>query len=251
MARDGCNRLVPVAVSVVRSRIVLALEGGEPGDWTVRYRAVSSVDGHQTGGRFQFTVEGPRSCGDPEPEDEIAAQDNPGIIENPDPPGGGPSAWPWFLVAGALLLTGIALWVQKIIDPRVAIALVVLGLVVLGGSFTFLRGSETTTTGAAREVTGDDPDDAVLALCAIRDEEDLETARNTFQDRVHGPLHDLVTVLQDDDRELAAGLLVAKQGVENELSSGDDLEQLVEDTRRLIAVTGDALQTVGMEVPKC
>lgn len=250
--RDGCNDPLPVAVSVVRSRIVLALEGGEPGEWVVRYRAVSSVDEHQTRGQFQFTVEGAQGCETPEPEDDIAAEDPPGIIQNPDPPGEGSFSLLWFVLAGALVLAGITFVVQTALDARVGIVLLVAGLVVLGGSFTFLRGGEAPTMGAGREGAGGDPEDVVLALCAVRDGADeIDAANSTFQDRAHGPLHDLVTAVQDEDRELAARLLIAKQAVESGLSSEGDPEQLIENIERLIAVTGDARQTVGMGVPEC
>ena len=164
---------------------------------------------------------------------------------------GGPGLEQIALSVGIVLL-GLAFLVQKSLDPRVSIALLVLGIVAFVGAFTFLRGGETTITVGGREVSEGDFEGAVLALCLVRDgADDIEAADATFQDRAHGPLHDLVTAVQDDDRELAGRLLVAKQAVENGLSGGEDPEQLAEDTDRLIAVTGDALQTVGMEAPEC
>lgn len=164
---------------------------------------------------------------------------------------GGPGLEQIALSAGIVLL-GLAFLVQKSMDPRVSIALLVLGIVAFVGAFTFLRGGEASITVDGRQVTEGDLEEAVFALCLVRDgAEQVEAADATFQDRAHGPLHDLVTAVEDDDRALAARLLIAKQAVENGLTGTTDPEQLAEDTERLISVTGDALQTVGMEVPEC
>ena len=164
---------------------------------------------------------------------------------------GGPGLEQIALSLGILLL-GLAFLVQKSLDPRVSIALLVLGVVAFIGAFTFLRGGETSVTVDGREVTEGDLQDAVFALCLVRDgTEDIEAADATFQDRAHGSLHDLVTAVEDDDRELAGRLLIAKQAVENGLSNPQGPEHLAQDTDRLIAVAGDALQTLGMEAPEC
>jgi len=106
-ALDGCKRRVPAAVSVSGSDIVLDLEGGEPGRWKVSYRAVSSVDGHQTRGDLAFTVAGKEDCSRTDKGDDIDAADNPGIIENPNPPDeGGMSLLVW--IGGGTVLLGLA-----------------------------------------------------------------------------------------------------------------------------------------------
>ena len=114
--RDGCNKRLPAAVSVEESTIVLSLEGGAPGHWMTKYRAVSSVDGHQTRGKFHFMVAGPHDCSEHEDEeggDDIAANDQPGIVQNPDPPGGGSPMWIWFVLAGTVVLGGLAFVVRR------------------------------------------------------------------------------------------------------------------------------------------
>jgi methionine-rich copper-binding protein CopC len=115
VATDGCKRKVPAAVSVDGSDIVLSLQGGERGKWKVTYQAVSSVDGHQTRGKFAFTVSGKKDCSrdEPdEPEDDVDAGDDPGIIENPNPPDEGIS-WLVWAGGGTILLVGLAFVVRR------------------------------------------------------------------------------------------------------------------------------------------
>ena len=114
---DGCKRKVPASVSEEGSDVVLSVQGGEPGKWEVTYQTVSSVDGHETGGNFSFTVSGKNECNreeDPkdDPEDEIDAADDPGIIENPDPPDEGTS-WLVWVGGGAIFLVGFAFVVRR------------------------------------------------------------------------------------------------------------------------------------------
>lgn len=119
-ATDGCKRKVPAAVSVDGSDVVLSLEGGERGKWKVTYRAVSSVDGHTTRGNFGFTVSGNKDCSKPDdsddprddPEDDVDAGDDPGIIENPNPPDEGTS-WLVWVGGGTILLIALAFVVRR------------------------------------------------------------------------------------------------------------------------------------------
>ena len=114
-ATDGCKRKVPGAVSVDGDDIVLSLDGGEPGRWKVAYQAVSAEDGHQTRGSFAFTVSGKKDCSRDEPgdsEDEVDAGDDPGIIENPNPPDEGVS-WLVWVGGGTVLLIGLALVLRR------------------------------------------------------------------------------------------------------------------------------------------
>ena len=70
-----------------------------------------------------------------------------------------------------------------------------------------------------------------------------ETARDTFFDRVHEPLHQLANDVARTDRAAAARLLEAKEAVERDLA-GDgsslraDVDRLLEATRRAIVATG-------------
>lgn len=115
-ATDGCKRDVASAVSVDGSDIVVTIDGGEPGRWKVTYRAVSSVDGHQTKGKVGFEVAGKKDCssGDAEePEDEIDAADDPGIVENPNPPDEGGMSWLLWVAVGTVALVIVAFLVRR------------------------------------------------------------------------------------------------------------------------------------------
>lgn len=115
-AFDGCKRRVPAAVSVSGSDIVLATQGGEPGGWTVIYRALSSVDGHQVRGTFAFTVRGKKDCSGGEagePEDQVDAAKGPGIIENPNPPDEGGTSWLVWLGGGTVVLIAAAFAIRR------------------------------------------------------------------------------------------------------------------------------------------
>ena len=111
-AVDGCKKAVPAALSVEGSDIVLSLEGGEPGRWKVSYRAVSSVDGHQTRGTLAFKVAGTKDCaaGD---DAEIDAPDNPGIVDNPNPPDEGGSSWLLWVLGGTVVVAAGAFLIRR------------------------------------------------------------------------------------------------------------------------------------------
>ncbi|HEV3472966.1 MAG TPA: copper resistance protein CopC, partial [Actinomycetota bacterium] len=46
---------------------ILSVERGAPGRWKVKYRTVSSIDGHLVAGSFSFHVGNKRPCREPEP----------------------------------------------------------------------------------------------------------------------------------------------------------------------------------------
>lgn len=102
-AVDGCKKAVPAAVSVEGDDIVLSLEGGRPGNWKVSYGAVSSVDGHKTKGTLAFKVSGNKDCSGAD-DDKIDAPDNPGIVDNPNPPDEGGASWLLWVVGGSAVL---------------------------------------------------------------------------------------------------------------------------------------------------
>ena len=165
--------------------------------------------------------------------------------------GGGTSLEQLALAAGVLLL-GFAFLVQKTVDRRVSIALVVLGLFAFVGAFTFFNASEPSVTVDGRRLTESDANDAIRALCVARDAAgDVAAARSAFEDRAHGPLHDIAAAIEDDDRDLAARLLVAKQAVEADLTVSRDPEQLADDLDRLVDATIVAVDALGMEATTC
>ena len=114
-ATDGCKKKVPAAVSVDGDDIVLVPGGGEPGKWKVKYRAVSSVDGHQTRGAISFTVAGKKDCSPDEPDDpgdDIDASEDPGILQNPNPPDEG-SSWLLWVGGGTVVLVAAAFFIRR------------------------------------------------------------------------------------------------------------------------------------------
>lgn len=73
---------------------------------------------------------------------------------------------------------------------------------------------------------------------------DLDAARATFQDRVHGPLHDLASAAAETDRATSARLLEAKQRVEASLAASGDslaagLAALAPTVRAALVATGE------------
>jgi copper resistance protein C len=62
-AKDGCGKQVVTTVSVAQATITGAVtDGAQPGRWAVSWRAISTVDGHPTEGKFAFTVNGVTDC---------------------------------------------------------------------------------------------------------------------------------------------------------------------------------------------
>jgi hypothetical protein len=93
--------------------------------------------------------------------------------------------------------------------------------------------------------TGDGPYGGLYqGLCRARAEASQpDTARATFFDRVHQPLHELAAEAAGHDRAAAARLLEAKQAVEGGFAGdpgllGAELDRLVEATREAIAASG-------------
>ena len=112
---DGCSDDAGEKVSLEGSKLVAQVPDGQPGDWVLRYRAVSSVDGHVTRGSVHFVVRGKKDCSEPDPE-ETDTQIGGGTdtrVANPDPPGDG-SGFPVVPVAiGSAVLVGLALVLRR------------------------------------------------------------------------------------------------------------------------------------------
>ncbi|HYX43402.1 MAG TPA: hypothetical protein VE760_00055 [Acidimicrobiales bacterium] len=107
----------------------------------------------------------------------------------------------------------------------------------------------TTTT--ARE--GGAYEAAFLGLCAARSvaASDVNSARSTFYDRSHDPLHSIARDLEPVDRALAARLLEAKEAVESDLRPDRPPPSFGPDLDRLVEVTGQALARLSLPVPRC
>lgn len=96
-AKDGCGKQVITTVSVAEATITGAVtDGAQPGRWAVSWRAISTVDGHPTEGKFAFTVNGVTDCSagggnpspspDPTPDATVAPETSePTITPEPTP----------------------------------------------------------------------------------------------------------------------------------------------------------------------
>lgn len=104
---DGCTGSAGGRVELDGSRLVVKVPDGHPGDWVMRYRAVSRVDGHVTRGSVHFTVRGKRDCPGPDREEvetEIGGGEDTRVA-NPNPPdvGGGFPVVPVAIGSGVLV----------------------------------------------------------------------------------------------------------------------------------------------------
>lgn len=155
-----------------------------------------------------------------------------------------------------LIFLGLAFLVQKSLDRRVSIALVVLGVVALVGSQTFLKniGGGNVITVQGTEYEEEELVGAVTALCTARAEAeagDIEAVQAAFVGRAHIPLHVIAAAVEDEDRAAAARLLEVKQDVEAELAGKQDEEELVEGFQELIEVTVDTLEVLEIPAGAC
>lgn len=93
----------------------------------------------------------------------------------------------------------------------------------------------------------------VTGLCAARDRAGTRpaAARATFFDRSHERLHTIAVALEAVDRRTAAGLLMAKQAVEADLSAQPPAPRLPADLDRLAALTRSGLAAIGLAAPAC
>lgn len=160
------------------------------------------------------------------------------------------------LVLGlGLVVLGLAFLVQKSMDKRVSIALLVLGLVGLIGSFTFLKniGGETKIVVQGQELGEEQLVDAAAAICTARNEAsaDIDAAERAFSDRAHLSLHVIGAAVEDEDRALAAELLEEKQDVEEEFAGKADPDVLVDQLEELFAVTVEALDVLEIPASTC
>lgn len=159
-------------------------------------------------------------------------------------------------LAVPLVVVGIILFVQRSAKPVVSVMLVLAGVTLALGGFTFLDGEEDHEE-HAEGVQADVDDryaDAVDALCDSR--EDLADgyvapAVKTFFDTAHAPLHDIAERLSDRDRAAAADLLEAKQAFEAGIEANEDSASLSRDLDRLVIATVVGLNELDVEVTGC
>lgn len=108
---DGCRRDVSQGVDVTDATATVRLALGQPGRWQVSYRVISSLDGHQTQGRYAFTVAGRRDCTpDDGPTDEPAPDATRAAPRDDDPEdveGSGAPVVPIALGAAALIVVAL------------------------------------------------------------------------------------------------------------------------------------------------
>ena len=169
--------------------------------------------------------------------------------------GGGDSLEQIALAVGVILL-GVAFLSQGQLDRKISIGMVVLGVVLLVGSFTFLKalsgGGQSITVGEQTYPVSD-LQDAVNGLCTAAEQapEDFESAQALFLDRAHIPLHAIAQAISDEDRAQEAELLEAKNRVETDITSRAEGERLAEDLRALAEETRASLRVLSISAPTC
>ena len=73
---DGCGRAVARSVAVRGADIVASVSNAQPGRWKASFRAISSVDGHESEGSWTFRVAGDKDCSQEETSGDEAPGDN-------------------------------------------------------------------------------------------------------------------------------------------------------------------------------
>ena len=96
-------------------------------------------------------------------------------------------------------------------------------------------------------------EEAVTGLCEARDEaeSDVNSARTTFYDHSHEPLHGIARALEPVDRSMVSRLLEAKQAVEADLASPSPAPSLTADLDALLQVTRASLARLSVPPPSC
>lgn len=114
---DGCKRDVGQGVEVAGATATVRVATGQPGKWQVSYRVVSSLDGHQTQGRYAFTVAGKKDCTpDEDPTDDPGdgpTQAAPGDTDETGDTGDSSGAPVIPIALGAVALVAVALVVRR------------------------------------------------------------------------------------------------------------------------------------------
>ena len=157
------------------------------------------------------------------------------------------------VLAVGVVVLGAAFLVQKTVDPKVSILLVVIGIAGIIAALTFLNPGGRSITVQGQTYDEAELGEAVLGICDARDaaEEDLDAANEIFIDRVHVPLHVIVAAVEDDDRALSGRILEAKQKVEQDLIDEAPAEVLVRDLTSLNDSASLGLERLSMSAPSC
>ncbi len=121
----------------------------------------------------------------------------------------------------------------------------------VGGSALFAKFSRSDEQEADAEAVRFEDAQSGVCEAAAAAASDVEAAEAIFFDRAHDSLHELAAALGDTDRVSAARLLEAKQDVEAELKGAARREIVRDDLVALAAVTGDALDVLGIERAEC
>ncbi len=93
----------------------------------------------------------------------------------------------------------------------------------------------------------------VAALCtsAEQAQESRAAAKRTFEDRAHGPLHELAAAVEVVDRAAAAELLRAKNLVEIDFAGSTGGRVLERELLDLLDASAQALTALRIEIPGC
>ncbi len=111
---DGCVRDVVVDLSQSSSEVRARLKDGQPGNWHVRYRTVSSVDGHTVRGTYSFFVKGKHDCSQPKESPADDAEIAGGEDTRIRPEDEGASGFPLIpFTIGSVVVIGIALVLRR------------------------------------------------------------------------------------------------------------------------------------------
>lgn len=97
-------------------------------------------------------------------------------------------------------------------------------------------------------------DELVGDLCeslSLATDGDVTGAQRVFEDRVHGPLHDLAADVQEVDRGAAADLLVAKNAVEQRFEATPEQAGVTKDLRSLSEAVGRSVEALGQGSGGC
>jgi hypothetical protein len=117
------------------------------------------------------------------------------------------------------------------------------------GAAALLIATGCSSEEAAEPGTFDSVADGICAAIDVPD--DFDTMKRIFDDDVHAGLHDLVAELEDDERELAGRILVAKNKVESDLAEQESTRVLKRDFSDLLGTVEEGIAALDMEVPEC